>query len=181
MEDASDKGMTAAAWKEIKSRWPGKFRDQERFIFQEIRPGDRIFVGTGCGEPQYLVRSLFEFIKQKPKAFLDAELVNIVTLGVAPYTDEKFKDNFRLKSFFIGNTIRRAVNRGVADYTPIFLSAVPDLIRTERIRIDAALIQTTPPDENGEMNLGVSVDIAKAAIEKASLVVAQANSNMPYV
>ena len=62
-----------------------------------------------------------------------------------------------------------------------FLSAVPNLIRTERMRIDVALIQTTPPDENGEMNLGVSVDIVKAAIEKATLVVAQANSNMPCI
>jgi acyl-CoA hydrolase/GNAT superfamily N-acetyltransferase len=167
-------------WDAVRKAWPKKF-ESEYFIFKEIHPGDRIFLGTGCGEPQHLVQELLNYIDKKPKAFLDAELVNIVTLGVAPYTDEKFKDNFRLKSFFIGNTIRRAINRGAADYTPIFLSAVPDLIRTERIRIDAALIQTTPPDENGEMNLGVSVDIAKAAIEKAHLVVAQANSNMPYV
>ena len=167
-------------WDEVRKAWPKKF-EAERFIFQEIHPGDRIFIGTGCGEPQHLVRELLNYINKNPKAFLDAELINIVTLGVAPYTNEKFKDNFRLKSFFIGNTVRRAINRGAADYTPIFLSAVPDLIRTERMRIDAALIQTTPPDENGEMNLGVSVDIVKAAIEEANLVVAQANSNMPYV
>ena len=73
------------------------------------------------------------------------------------------------------------MNRGAADYTPIFLSAVPNLIRTDRMHIDVALIQTTPPDKNGEMNLGVSVDIVKAAIEKATLVVAQANSHMPRV
>ena len=94
---------------ETKKRWPGKFRDQERFIFGNIRPGDRIFVGTGCGEPQHLVRSLLEFAKNQPKAFIDAELINIVTLGVAPYTDEKFKDNFRLNSFFIGESVRKAV------------------------------------------------------------------------
>jgi acyl-CoA hydrolase len=76
------------SWKDIRERWPAKFRDQERFIFKEIRPGDRIFVGTGCGEPQYLVSSLLNFVKSQPKAFLDAELINIVTLGVAPYTDE---------------------------------------------------------------------------------------------
>jgi acyl-CoA hydrolase/GNAT superfamily N-acetyltransferase len=86
-----------------------------------------------------------------------------------------------LNSFFIGNSTRRAVNRGAADYTPIFLSAVPNLIRTDRMHIDVALIQTTPPDKNGEMNLGVSVDIVKAAIERATLVVAQANSHMPRV
>ena len=181
MEDASDKGMTAAAWKEIKSRWPGKFRDQERFIFQEIRPGDRIFVGTGCGEPQYLVRSLFEFIKQQPKAFLDAEIINIVTLGVAPYTDEKFKDNVRLNSFFIADSTRRAVNRAEADYTPIFLSALPGLIRSGRIPLDVALIQTTLPDADGRMNLGVSVDIVRAAVERAGTVIAQPNCFMPAV
>ncbi|MCU0637696.1 MAG: acetyl-CoA hydrolase, partial [Methanothrix sp.] len=121
---------------EIKERWPGKFRDEERFIFQQIRPGDRIFVGTGCGEPQHLVRSLFDFARQHPKAFLDAELINIVTLGVAPYADERFKDNVRLNSFFISESTRRAVNRAEADYTPIFLSELPGLIRSGRIPLD---------------------------------------------
>jgi acyl-CoA hydrolase/RimJ/RimL family protein N-acetyltransferase len=167
-------------WDEIKKRWPKKFR-AERFIFQEIHPGNKIFIGTGCGEPQYLVQALLRYIDENPKAFLDAELVNIVTLGVAPYTDEKFRDNFRMRSFFIGDSTRRAINRGAADYTPIFLSSLPDLIRAGRIGIDVALIQATPPDENGKMNLGVSVDITKAAIEKAPLVVAQANSRVPRV
>ena len=167
-------------WDEIRKDWPKKFK-AERFIFQEIRPGDKIFIGTGCGEPQYLVQAFMNHVNKNPKAFLDTELINIVNLGVAPYTDEKFRDNFRLNSFFIGNSTRRAVNRGAADYTPIFLSAVPNLIRTGRMHIDVALIQTTPPDKNGDMNLGVSVDIVKAAIKKATLVVAQANSNVPYV
>jgi acyl-CoA hydrolase len=167
-------------WDEIRKTWPEKFK-AERFIFQEIRPGNKIFIGTGCGEPQYLVQSLLGYIDKNPKAFLDAELINIVTLGVAPYTDEKFRDNFRIRSFFIGEGHRRAINRGAADYTPIFLSEVPGLIRTKRFGIDMALIQTTLPDKNGEMNLGVSVDIIKAAIEKSALVVAQANSNMPCV
>lgn len=166
---------------EIKSRWPRKFREQERYIFQNIRPGNRIFVGTGCGEPQYLVSSLLNFVKNQPKAFLDAELINIVTLGVAPYTDEKFRDNFRLNSFFIGDSTRNAVNLAGADYTPIFLSALPGLIRSERIPLDVALIQTTPPDKDGNMNLGISVDIVRAAVEKAGIVIAQPNSYMPVV
>lgn len=169
------------SWDEIQKRWPRKFRDQERFIFKEIRPGNRIFVGTGCGEPQYLVRSLLNFVNDQPKAFLDAEIMNIVTLGVAPYTDEKFKDNFRLNSFFIGESSRNAINRGAADYTPIFLSNLPDLIRSERIPLDVALIQTTVPDRDGNMNLGISVDIVKTAVEKAKLVIAQPNSHMPCV
>ncbi len=170
-----------AFWHDIKEKWPGKFRDLERFIFQEIRPGNRIFVGTGCGEPQHLVRSLLEFVKEQPKAFLDAELINIVTLGVAPYTDEKFQSNFRLNSFFIGDHTRNAVNRGEADYTPIFLSNLPQLIRSERIPLDVALIQTTLPDKDGRLNLGVSVDIVRTAVEKAGIVIAQPNSHMPAI
>jgi len=166
---------------EIKSRWPGKFREKERFIFQNIHPGDRIFVGTGCGEPQHLVASLLEFVKTQPKAFLDAELMNIVTLGVAPYTDTKFRENFRLNSFFVGENTRKAVNQARADYTPIFLSMLPGLIRSERMPLDVALIQTTPPDKDGNMNLGVSVDIMRAAVEKAGLVIAQPNSFMPCI
>ena len=174
-------GVSEVDWKDIKKRWPSKFRDQERFIFQGIRPGDRIFVGTGCGEPQFLVSSLFDFVKQQPKAFLDAEIINIVTLGVAPYTDEKFKDNVRLNSFFIGDSTRRAVNRAEADYTPVFLSQLPGLIRSGRIPLDVALVQTSLPDAEGKMNLGVSVDIVLAAVEKAGMVIAQPNSFMPAV
>ncbi|NMC09758.1 MAG: GNAT family N-acetyltransferase [Methanothrix sp.] len=166
---------------EIKKLWPTKFRDQERFIFQEIQPGDRIFLGTGCGEPQYLVSQLVSYLKNYPKAFLDAELISIVSLGVAPYTDEKFMHNFRMKSFFVSENTRHAVNKAAADYTPIFLSALPDLISSGRTPIDMALVQTTLPDKEGNMNLGISVDIVKAAVKEASLVVVQANSQMPSV
>lgn len=168
-------------WEEIRKTWPEKFREKESLIFENIKPGDRIFIATGCGEPQYLVQALLDFVQNSPKAFFDAELINIVTLGVAPYTDEKFKANFRLNSFFVGKSTRNAVNRATADYTPVFLSAVPDLIRSERIPIDVALIQTSLPESDGSMNLGISVDITKAAVEKARLVIAQANSQMPRI
>ncbi len=170
-----------AFWKDVKARWPEKFMEQDGFIFGKIRPGDRIFVGTGCGEPQYLVQALLNYVNAHPKAFLDAELINIIMLGVAPYTDEKFKDNFRLNSFFIGDSSRNAINRAAADYTPIFLSNLPHLIRSERIPLDVALIQTSLPDKQGGLNLGVSVDIMRAAVEKASLVIAQPNSFMPRI
>ena len=143
-----------AFWNDVQARWPEKFMEQDRFIFEKIRPGDRIFVGTGCGEPQYLVQALLNYVNAHPKAFLDAELINIIMLGVAPYTDEKFKDNFRLNSFFIGDSSRNAINRAAADYTPIFLSNLPDLIRSERIPLDVALIQTSLPDKQGQAEPG---------------------------
>jgi acyl-CoA hydrolase len=125
------------------------------------------------------VQALVNYVQSHPKAFFDAELIHVWTLGVAPYTDEKLQENFRLDSFFVGESTRNAVNRGAADYTPIFLSAVPNLFRRGMIPIDVALIQTSLPDKHGYVSLGISIDIVKAATEKASLVIAQVNSNMP--
>jgi len=165
---------------EMKKAYPQKFISEEQ-IFAHIHRGDRIFIHTACGEPQYLVQALIHFVESNPKAFFDAEVIQVWTLGVAPYTDEKFKYNFRHNSFFVGNNSREAVNRGMADYTPLFLSNVPDLIYRGLVPINVALIQTSPPDAHGYISLGVSVDIVKAAVEKASLVIAQVNNRMPRV
>jgi acyl-CoA hydrolase/GNAT superfamily N-acetyltransferase len=164
----------------VKALYPEKFPTLER-IFSAIHPGNRIFIGTGCGEPQYLVKALVDYVRSHPKAFFDAELLQVWTLGVAPYADEKFKDNFRHNSFFIGNNTRDAVNLGLADYTPVFLSQVPGLFRKKLVPVDVALIQTSLPDEHGFMSLGISVDIVKSAAENATLVIAQVNPRMPRV
>lgn len=165
---------------EIKKRYPQKFAPEAE-IFRHIHRGSRIFIHTACAEPQYLVKALIKFVEDNPKAFFDAEVIHVWTLGVAPYADEKFKYNFRHNSFFVGDNSREAVNRGLADYTPIFLSHVPDLFFRGLVPVQVALIQTSLPDEHGYLSLGISVDITKAALEKASLIIAQINSNMPRV
>ena len=164
----------------LKKAYPAKFAAEDE-VFANIHRGDRIFIGTGCGEPQYLVGALIRYVESHPKAVFDSEVFHVWTLGVAPYTDEKFKSNFRHNSFFIGNDTRGAVNRGAADYTPIFLSQVPDLLNRRMIPVDVALIQTSPPDDHGYVSLGVSVDIVKAAVENATTVIAQMNGRMPRV
>ena len=170
----------APALDRLKEQHPEKFLPDEE-LFSRIRPGDRIFIGAACGEPQYLVHALTDYVKAHPKAFFDAEIIQVWTLGVAPYTDERLKANFRLNSFFVGDNTRAAVNAGLADYTPIFLSQVPDLFHRRVIGVDVALIQTSLPDAHGFLNLGVSVDIVKAAIGAAPLVIAQVNREMPRV
>jgi len=172
--------LEPARMDELKKAYPEKFGSEDS-IFSHIHRGDRIFIGTGCGEPQSLVRALIRYVESHPTAFFDAEILHVWTLGVAPYADEKFKHTFRHNSFFIGRNTREAVNTGVADYTPIFLSNVPDLFYRGLAPIDMALIQTSLPDDHGYMSLGVSVDIVKAATEVAPLVVAQVNSHMPRV
>jgi acyl-CoA hydrolase/GNAT superfamily N-acetyltransferase len=165
---------------QFKKRYPEKFLPLKG-IFSHIHRGDSIFIHTGCGEPQYLVSSLINYVESNPKAIFDSEVLQVWTLDLAPYADAKFKKNFRHNSLFLGNTTRDAVNAGTADYTPVFLSNVPDLFYRRLIPLDVALIQTSLPDEHGYMSFGVSVDIVKAATEVAKIIIVQINSEMPRI
>ncbi len=140
-----------------------------------IKSGDTIFIGTGCGQPQHLVRALVEHSGH----VYDAHIVHLLTMGAAPYADEKFREKFKMNSFFIADNIRDALRRGIGDYTPIFLSEIPHEFETGRVPIDVALISVAPPDVNGLCSLGVSVDIVKSAAANARYVIAQVNSKMP--
>ncbi|MCB0163010.1 MAG: GNAT family N-acetyltransferase [Anaerolineae bacterium] len=164
----------------LKEKYPEKFGPEGK-AFKHIRRGDTLFIGTGCGQPQYLVQALVNYVQRNPAAFYDVEVFHMWPLGVAPYTNDKFKANFRHNTFFISESTREAVNAGLADYTPIFLSQTADLFHRKLIPIDVALIQTTLPDEHGFVNLGVSVDVTKAAIESANYIIAQVNAHLPRI
>ena len=140
-----------------------------------IRPGQRVFVGTGCGEPQ----SLSHALAARSKSLSDTEIVHLLTLGEAPYASRELSKCFRVNSFFIAENVRSVIQEGLGDYTPIFLSEIPRLFSSGQLPLDAALIQVSPPDERGMCSLGISVDIVKSAAENASLVIAQVNSQMP--
>ena len=84
----------------MKKRWPKKFWP-ETAIFERIHPGDRIFVGTGCGEPQHLVGALKRYVEKRPNSLTGAEMIHVWTLGIAPCAEEQFRENFRLNSFFV--------------------------------------------------------------------------------
>ncbi len=140
-----------------------------------IRRGARIFIGSACGEPQLLVKTLIEVSGN----LADTEVIHFLDLGIEPYTDEKFTGSFRHNALFIGASSRAAIREGRADYTPVFLSEIPLLMQRGSMPVDVALITVSPPDNNGYVSLGISVDITKTAAEVAGYVVAEVNPNMP--
>lgn len=140
-----------------------------------IRPGQRVFVGTGCAQPLRLVAALVG----RARNLADMEIVHLLTYGDAPYATKELASVFRVNSFFIGANVRELIQEGLGDYTPILLSEIPKLFRSGRLPLDVALIQVSPPDPKGFCSLGISVDIVKSAAENASLVIAQVNPNMP--
>jgi len=165
---------------ELRSSYPEKFVAEEN-AFRHMRAGDRIFVGTGCGEPQHLINVMLKHVDSHALLYKDAAPLQVWTLGVVPYKHEHFTKDFRHHCFFIGQSIREAVNEGQADYTPVFLNEVPALMRKRYFPVDIVLVQTSLPDHQGFLSLGISVDIMKAVLEKAPFVIAQVNSYMPRV
>ena len=142
---------------------------------QRIPKGRRIFIGSGAAAPQLLIDALVDCKNN----FWDNEIVQILTLGDAPFIDPGLENHFRNNNFFIGSNVREAVQDGRADFTPIFLSEVPALLQSKSFPVTAALVSVSPPDNHGMCSLGVSVDVVKSGLESAKIKIAQINPNMP--
>lgn len=140
-----------------------------------IERGSRVFIGTGCGEPQHLIRTMVE-----NKNLQDIMIYQMLSWTLADYVDDpSFLRRFSLKLFFISNPMRKAAFEGKIDYIPTYLSQIPKLFSSQRIGLDVALVQVSPPDRFGYCSLGVSVDITKSGLENSGMVIAQVNPKMP--
>jgi len=140
-----------------------------------IRSGDRVFVHGVAAAPQSLIHAMVG----RASELSGVEIVHLHTEGPAPYADPEFKESFRVNAFFVGSNVRPAINDGRADYIPVFLSEIPALFRRGVLPLDVALINVSRPDKHGFCSLGVSVDIARAAVDCAKTVIAQVNRHMP--
>lgn len=140
-----------------------------------IHSGNRVFVHGSACTPTYLLKHL----AARHQELRDVELVFISVYGDMHVDKPEYRDSFKLNSMFVSNSIRADVNEGYADYIPIFLSEIPELFKRDILTLDVALVQVSPPDKHGYCSLGVSVDIARTAVNKAKLVIAQINPQVP--
>ncbi len=140
-----------------------------------IRSNERVVIGHACGEPVYLVDAMADNAEQ----YENVEIVHMVPRGRARYCEPGMEKHFRHNALFVGGATREAVAEGRADYTPVFLHQSPRLFTDGTLPVDVAMIQATPPDENGDMSLGVSVDYTLPAARAARKVIVQVNKNMP--
>ncbi|MFX1279052.1 MAG: GNAT family N-acetyltransferase [Promethearchaeota archaeon] len=142
-----------------------------------IKPGNRIFIDSGCSEPIDLTKKLIEFGPILP----DVEILHFLSLSDLDYyeTVGGIEDLFRHNALFIGKSLRKYIREGQADYTPILLSEIPRLFKSGKMHLDTALIQVSPPDKYGYCSFGINVDIVKTIAEVADKVVAEINPKMP--
>jgi acyl-CoA hydrolase/RimJ/RimL family protein N-acetyltransferase len=167
----------------LSNYWADKYIENRRTgqeAISLIKPAQRVFIGSSCGEPQHLVRELSE----ASNYFKDIEINRLLTMETTPLTliANKTKDqSLNIRSFYLGSAKPKAIAHDKRFITPINLSAIPRLFKSRLLPIHVALIQVSPPDDFGWMSLGVSVDITLAAALSADLVIAQVNSRMPRV
>lgn len=158
----------------LKNYCPKKLMGAEEAV-SKIKRGSRVFIGTGCGEPQHLIKTMVNDISMQ-----DIMIYQMLSSTLSQFiNDESFFKRFSLKLFFISNAMRKAAFEGKIDYIPVYLSEIPKLFSNQRIGLDVALIQVSPPDKFGYCSLGVSVDITRAGVENAGLTIAQVNPRMP--
>ena len=153
---------------------PGKVVSAEEAVSQ-IKSGSRVFIGTGCGEPQHLIEAMVN-----DSTIQDVLVYQMLSSTFSRYiADKSFQRRFSLKLFFISASMRKAAFEGKIDYIPAYLSQIPKLFASQRIGLDVALVQVSPPDKFGYCSLGVSIDITRSGLENARLVIAQVNPLMP--
>jgi len=142
-----------------------------------IASGQRVFVHGAAATPSILIDGL---VARAPD-LRDVELIHLHTFGPAPYAAPALAQSFRVANLFVGENLRAALDLDRIDYLPCFLSEIPQMFRSGRRPLDVALIHVSPPDAHGYCTLGTSVDVARAAVDEAKIVIAQINPRMPRV
>ncbi|MGE5520123.1 MAG: acetyl-CoA hydrolase/transferase family protein [Candidatus Dadabacteria bacterium] len=142
---------------------------------RNIKSNSRVFIHGSAATPVCLVNAMLERYRE----LHNVELVSITAYGDVKFNDPRYHNSFFFNSLFVSSSTRQMVNSECGDYVPVFLSEIPQLFRRDILPIDVAIIQVSEPDKHGYCSFGTSVDIAKAAVEKAKYVIAQVNPLMP--
>jgi len=140
-----------------------------------IKSGDTVVVAHAAAEPTALIDAMVA----NKEAYRNVELIHFVAMGKADYCRPENSAHFRHNSWFIGGSTRKAVAEGRADFTPVYLSQAAELISESIDKVDVFLAHMSPPDKHGYCSFGVSMDYERAALNRATTVIAQINPNMP--
>ncbi|BDD01618.1 acetyl-CoA hydrolase/transferase family protein [Persicobacter psychrovividus] len=140
-----------------------------------IKSNNRVLIQGGAATPQALAKAMTE----RAEELSNVEVVHIHTEGYADYALPEYSKSFKTSAFFLGGNIRKSVDAGYAQYNPVFLSDIPVLFRNDTLPLDVVLLNVSPPDRHGYCSLGVSVDVVAAGVEKAKVLIAQINPQMP--
>ena len=140
-----------------------------------IKSGNRLFLTGNVSVPRVLLAAL---VRRAPE-LKDVEICQALTVSPSDFVAPEMEGHLRVNTMFISANVRKAVQEGRADFTPVLLSEFPLLFKNKVLPLDAALIHVSPPDEHGFCSLGVEVGLTKTAAESATIIIAEVNEQMP--
>jgi 4-hydroxybutyrate CoA-transferase len=147
----------------------------DRAVEAAVQSGDRIFLTGNCSVPRKLMEAL---VKRAPE-LQNVEIYHALTIGSGDYVASEMEGHIRANSFFIGPNVRKAVQEGRADFTPVLLSEYTLLFKNGILPLDVAFVHLSPPDEHGFCSYGIETGLTKSSAEAARIIVAEINENMP--
>src|SRR5512143_63320 len=142
---------------------------------KKIQSGQRVFLTGNCSTPQTVLAAL---VKHAPN-LRDVEICQALSVGPADYVSPEMEGHMRVNTMFISANIRKAVQEGRADFTPVLLSEFPLLFKQKVLPLDIALVHLSPPDEHGFCSFGIENGLTKSAAESARIIIAEVNQQMP--
>lgn len=140
-----------------------------------IQSGNRVFLTGNCSVPRLLLKALIGYAPN----LQDVEICQALTVAGSDYVSPEFEGHLRINSMFISGNVRRAINEGRADFTPVLLSQFPLLFKNKVLPIDVALVHISPPDQHGYCTLGIEAGLTRSAAESSRLIIAEVNQQMP--
>ena len=142
---------------------------------RRIQSGQRIFLTGNCSMPKVLMEALVHYAP----SLKDVEICQALTVGAADYVAPEMEGHLRVNTMFISANIRKAVQEGRGDFTPVLLSEFPLLFKNKILPVDVALVHVSPPDEHGFCSFGIETGLTKSAAESAKVIIAEVNQRMP--
>jgi len=142
---------------------------------RKIQSGNRVFLTGNCSVPQKVLAALVEYAPN----LTNVEICQALSVGPADYVSPAMEGHLRVNSMFISANIRKAIQEGRGDFTPVLLSEFPLLFKHKVLPLDIALVHVSPPDEHGFCSLGIEVGLTKSPAESAKMIIAEVNQQMP--
>ena len=142
---------------------------------RKIKSGDRVFLTGNCSTPQTILAALVDYAPN----LHDVEITQALTVGPADYVAPEMEGHLRVNTMFISANIRKAVQEGRADFTPVLLSEFTLLFKKGYLPLDVALIHVSPPDNYGFCSFGTEVGLTKTPAQSAKMIIAEVNQQMP--
>lgn len=161
--------------------WQQVFREKLRTPDEAVAliPDHALVVQSMCvGEPPALLEAIAG--RARAGGFDHIRMTALLPMGHSRRTTlaEDLRERIHWESLFAGGVDRPLLQAGNAVYNPAYFHQIPRLVE-EFMDVKVAIATVSRMDRHGYMSLGTSIDLNKAAIAKADVVLLEVNPQMP--